>query len=168
MPVIELRDLADGALLPLLETYGMELIPVREGGRIPASYWGEPEAGLAGRCIFARADTPVHSVLHEMTHYICMSSERRAALWRDAGGDVHEECAVCYLQVLLADRLPGVGRSALLEDLDRWGYSFREGSAAAWFVGDGTAARIWLIDAGLIGVGGNLRFRLRDGAANAL
>ena len=47
----------------------------------------------------------MHSVLHESSHYICMSPERRAALDRDAGGDDLEEAAVCYLQVLLAGEL---------------------------------------------------------------
>ena len=83
--------------------YGLELIQLGPGTAIPASYWGEPEAGLAGRCLFVRPDTPVHSLLHEACHYICMNSKRRAALWREAGGDENEESAVCYLQVLLAD-----------------------------------------------------------------
>ncbi len=120
------------------------------GTDIPASYWGAPEAGIAAQCLFARADTPAHSLLHELSHYVCMSPNRRAALWRDAGGDADEECAVCYLQILLADRLPELGRERLLADLDAWGYSFREGSAAAWFAGDGAAARHWLVEHALI------------------
>ncbi|NIS90685.1 MAG: hypothetical protein GTN98_11520, partial [Woeseiaceae bacterium] len=48
-----------------------------------------------------RSDTPVHSLLHETCHIICMSRERRAELETDAGGDDLEEAAVCYLQVLL-------------------------------------------------------------------
>ncbi|NNC63210.1 MAG: hypothetical protein HKN84_00370, partial [Gammaproteobacteria bacterium] len=128
---------------------------------IPASYWGAPEAGIAGQCVFARADTPAHSLLHETCHYVCMTPARRKALWRDAGGDVEEECAVCYLQVLLADRLPGFGAARLLADLDCWGYSFREGSAAAWFAGDGVAARQWLADRGLIDSNAAPTLRLR-------
>ena len=54
----------------------------------------------------------MHSVLHEASHYICMSPARRAQLDRDAGGDELEEAAVCYLQILLADELPAVGRTA--------------------------------------------------------
>ena len=76
---------------------------------IPGSYWGETEAGLRGDRLYARLDTPVHSVLHETGHYICMTPERRAGLDRDAGGDDLEESAVCYLQVLLAGELRGVG-----------------------------------------------------------
>lgn len=150
MSVVELGDLAPEAVEALLCSYGLELITLAPGTKIPASYWGAPEAGIAGRCVFARADTPAHSLLHELCHYVCMTPERRAALWRDAGGDDEEECAVCYLQVLLADCLPGFGGARLLEDLDRWGYSFREGSAAAWFAGDGTAAKDWLVEKGLI------------------
>jgi len=133
-----------------VSAYGLELITLAPGTRIPASFWGAPEAGIAGGCLFARGDTPAHSLLHELCHFVCMTPERRTNLWRDAGGDDDEECAVCYLQVLLADRLPGLGQDRLLADLDRWGYSFREGSAAAWFAGDGAAARDWLADKSLI------------------
>ena len=69
-------------------------------------------------------DTPVHSVLHEAVHVICASPERRATLCRDAGSNDLEEAAVCYLQVLLADYVAGVGRDRLMRDMDHWGYSF--------------------------------------------
>ena len=73
-----------------------------------------------------------------------MSPKRRAALATDAGGDDAEEAGVCYLQVLLADRLRGFGAAGCLADMDTWGYSFREGCACAWFDGDGAHARAWL------------------------
>ena len=150
MSVVAFSDLGPGPVEALLSAYGLELISLRPGAHIPASYWGAPEAGLAGRCVFVSDETPAHSLLHELSHYVCMTPARRAALWRDAGGDDAEECAVCYLQVLLADRLPELGRQRLLADLDAWGYSFREGSAAAWFEGDGAVARDWLAGKGLI------------------
>ena len=100
---------------------------------IPGSYWGESEAGLRGQWLYARGDTPLHSILHEAAHYVCMTPERRASLDRDAGGDDAEECAVCYLQLLLADVVPSLGRERLFSDMDRWGYSFRLGAARAWF-----------------------------------
>jgi hypothetical protein len=117
---------------------------------IPGSYWGEREAGLIGAKIFARLDTPVHSVLHESAHFICMTPERRAGLDTDAGGDDAEESAVCYLQVVLADSLPQVGRERMCRDMDAWGYSFRLGSAATWFAEDAQDARYWLIHHGLL------------------
>lgn len=162
MSVVELRDLESEAVDGLASAYGLELITLAPGSQIPASYWGAPEAGLAGRSLFVRADTPAHSLLHELSHYVCMTPDRRAALWRDAGGDDEEECAVCYLQVLLADRLAGLGRQRLLADLDAWGYTFREGSAAAWFSGDGAAARDWLADKGLIDANDVPTLRLRS------
>lgn len=161
MNVVELRDLTLQAVEDLLSAYGLELILVAPGADIPASYWGAPEAGIAARCLFARADTPAHSLLHELSHYVCMTPERRTALWRDAGGDDEEECAVCYLQVLLSDHLPQLGHQRLLADLDTWGYSFREGSAAAWFAGDGVSARDWLADNGLIDAREQPTLRLR-------
>jgi len=132
------------ALARLLRRYGLALRRVPDGAAIPGSYWGQSEAGLRGCELYARADTPVHSVLHEASHFICMSPARRACLDRDAGGTDLEEAAVCYLQVLLADELAGVGRATLICDMDAWGYSFRLGGTDAWFAHDAADARAWL------------------------
>ena len=132
------------AVATLLQRYGLELMLVAPQELIPGSYWGESEAGLRGSRLYARLDTPLHSLLHEASHYICMSPERRVGLDRDAGGDDLEESAVCYLQVLLADQIPGAGRERLTADMDAWGYSFRLGSTRAWFEGDAEDARDWL------------------------
>jgi hypothetical protein len=134
----------------LLDGYGLELRLVAPDEVIPGSYWGEREAGLIGAKIFARLDTPLHSVLHEGAHFICMTPERRAGLDTDAGGDDAEETAVCYLQVVLAQTLPNVTRERMCRDMDEWGYSFRLGSAAAWFAEDAQDARDWLIGHGLL------------------
>ncbi|MDX1562936.1 MAG: hypothetical protein R3305_08410 [Gammaproteobacteria bacterium] len=148
--VLTLADLRRDALARLLERYRVELVDVAGGAPIPGSHWGAPEAGLIGKRLYARADTPLHSILHELAHIVCMSADRRAGLDTDAGGDDLEECAVCYLQVLLAEQLPGFGRDRCLADMDAWGYSFREGSARNWFEGDGRDARVWLETHGLI------------------
>jgi hypothetical protein len=136
----------------LLKRYGMELSLIAPEEVIPGSYWGESEAGLKGDRLYARLDTPIHSILHEACHYICMTPERRSGLDRDAGGDDLEESAVCYLQVLLADELLAVGRQRLCADMDAWGYSFRLGSTQAWFEGDAADAREWLRRHGVIDV----------------
>jgi hypothetical protein len=138
------------AVALLLNRYGLELILTAPQEVIPGSYWGESEAGLKGQRLYARLDTPAHSVLHEASHYICMTPERRAGLDRDAGGDDLEEAAVCYLQVLLAGELAGVGRERLCADMDAWGYSFRLGTTHAWFSGDAEDARAWLSEHGII------------------
>jgi hypothetical protein len=132
------------AVAALLDRYGLRLSLVAPEELIPGSYWGEREAGLQGDRLYARLDTPVHSVLHETGHYICMTPERRAGLDRDAGGDDLEESAVCYLQVLLAGELRGVGMERAFADMDDWGYSFRLGSTRAWFESDADDARRWL------------------------
>src|SRR6185295_18856521 len=132
----------------LLTSQTLRLIAA--GGLIPGSYWGETEAGLKGDKLFARLDTPLHSVLHEAAHYICMTPERRAGLDTDAGGEHIEENAVCYLQILLADQIPGYGRARMLTDMDAWGYTFRLGSAQAWFEQDATDAYDWLLQNKLI------------------
>lgn len=134
----------------LLERFGLALRLVAVGEDIPASYWGDSEAGLRGSTLYARLDTPLHSVLHETAHYICMSPERRAGLERDAGGDDAEESAVCYLQVLLAAELPQAGRARAFQDMDAWGYSFRLGGTETWFLSDADDARRWLLDEGII------------------
>lgn len=140
----------------LLDRYGLELRLVTPDEQIPGSYWGESEAGLKGAVLFARPDTPLHSVLHEAAHFICMSPERRAALDRDAGGDDAEECGVCYLQILLAMQLPQCGYACACEDMDEWGYSFRLGSTRAWFEQDAEDARLWLLNEGIIDSDGRL------------
>lgn len=139
------------AVAVLLDRYGLELALIAPQEVIPGSYWGESEAGLRGERLYARLDTPVHSVLHEASHYICMTPERRAGLDRNAGGDDLEESAVCYLQVLLSGELPGVGVDRAFADMDAWGYSFRLGSARAWFESDAQDARAWLRQHGVTG-----------------
>ena len=134
----------------LLDRYGLSLQLVAPEEIIPGSYWGEREAGLKGSMIYARLDTPVHSVLHESAHFICMTPERRAGLDTDAGGDHAEENAVCYLQIILAGSLPNVGQERMCSDMDAWGYTFRLGSAAQWFARDAADARDWLIKHGLL------------------
>lgn len=145
----------------LLDGYGLQLHLVAPQELIPGSYWGEREAGLIGAQIFARLDTPLHSVLHEAAHYICMSPERRAGLDRDAGGDDAEESAVCYLQLLLADALEGIGAARLCRDMDEWGYSFRLGSATAWYQQDSADSRGWLADRGILDPAARLTGALR-------
>jgi hypothetical protein len=157
-----LVDTTDGpALAGLLSAYGLELVLLPPGEPIPGSYWGDSEAGLKGSVLYARPDTPVHSVLHEAGHYICMSEARRQQLDRDAGGDDPEECAVCYLQVLLAGELPAVGREQLLVDMDAWGYSFRLGSARAWLETDAEDAQQWLRAQQVVDAQDRLTFALR-------
>jgi hypothetical protein len=154
--VLRLRDTDRAALTQLLERFGLTLILVPAAQQIPGSYWGESEAGLRQARLFARLDTPVHSVLHEGSHFICMSPARRTTLDRDAGGNDLEESAVCYLQILLAGTLTGVGREQLMQDMDRWGYSFRLGSTRAWFDADAADARAWLVRHHIVDAAGNL------------
>jgi hypothetical protein len=155
-PVLRLAALESAPLVRLLERFGLALEWVGEGEAIPGSYWGDSEAGLRGATLYARPDTPLHSLLHETAHYLCMSPARRAVLERDAGGDDLEEAAVCYLQLVLAEQLPGTGREQLSRDMDAWGYSFRLGSTLAWWREDAGDARGWLIAHGLIDPAGEL------------
>ena len=145
----------------LLERYALTLHLVAPQEVIPGSYWGEREAGLIGAKIFARLDTPLHSVLHESAHFICMTPERRAGLDTDAGGDDAEESAVCYLQLIVSESLPNVGRQRMCRDMDDWGYSFRLGSTAAWFAEDAEDARAWLIRHGVLDPQGRLTYACR-------
>jgi len=141
----------------LLDRFALELVLVAPETVIPGSYWGEREAGLIGSRIYARLDTPLHSLLHESAHFICMSPERRAGLHTDAGGDDTEESAVCYLQILLAEALR-FGLERICSDMDAWGYSFRLGSAVRWFAEDAEDARGWLLERGLVDAQGAVAY----------
>ncbi|MEW9571094.1 hypothetical protein ABQJ54_04975 [Rhodanobacter sp. Si-c] len=149
-PVLHLADIDTTAVESLLARYGLALQGVDDGVPIPGSYWGDEEAGIIGHTVYARGDTPVHSLLHEACHLIVLPPERRAAVHTDATDSIEEEDAACYLQIVLADALPGVGRMRLMADMDAWGYSFRLGSTRAWFEQDAENARRWLIERSLL------------------
>jgi hypothetical protein len=160
----DVLTVADGWLQPLtvlLSGFSIEVRSVSVDAPIPCSYWGEPEAGLEGMTVWVRADTPVHSVLHEASHVMCMQEARRAQLKMDAGGDFDEENAVCYLQITLADQIPQLGSQRLMLDMDRWGYTFRLGSTQAWFREEGAEANAWLQRHGVLDQQGHLTGRLR-------
>ncbi|TAK38057.1 MAG: hypothetical protein EPO30_09200 [Lysobacteraceae bacterium] len=148
--VLLLREIPLEPVVALLARYGLRFELVAEGAPIPGSYWGEPEAGLVGGTVHARADTPVHSLLHEAAHLIVAPAERRAAIHTDASDSIEEEDAACVLQSLLADALPGTGAARILADMDAWGYTFRLGSAAAYVERDADEAWAWLQRAGLV------------------
>lgn len=160
--VMRIADLAPGVVDYFLARFGLAINIVDDGQQIPASFWGDSEAGVRGKIVFVRRDTPVHSLLHETCHIVCMDGARRSELHRDAGGDDLEEAAVCYLQIILAEHIPGVGRRRLMQDMDTWGYSFRLGSTAAWFEHDADDARQWLVDRELLDASGAPLWRLRD------
>lgn len=151
--VVTVAEVGVDRLRELLAPRGLQVTLAGAGEEIPGTYWGAPEAGLIGRQLFVREDTPVHSALHEAAHFICMDAARRAVLHTDAGGTFDEESAVCYLQILLAGDLAGMGRDCMLADMDTWGYTFRLGSARRWFEEDATDAREWLDTRGLVAPG---------------
>ncbi|MFG6108468.1 hypothetical protein ACTUVK_001630 [Stenotrophomonas rhizophila] len=134
----------------LLAAHQLRLHRVDDAAPIPGSYWGEPEAGIIGSDVYVRDDTPVHSMLHEACHLIVLPPERRALVHTDATDSVPEEDATCYLQIVLAAQLPGVGSDRLMRDMDTWGYTYRLGSTRAWFEQDAEDARAWLIERGLL------------------
>jgi len=151
--MLTLADISFDATASLLARYGLALHRVADGETIPGSYWGECEAGLIGHNVYARGDTPVHSLLHEAAHLIVLPPQRRAQVHTDATDSIEEEDAVCVLQALLGDALPGVGRERVLADMDGWGYTFRLGSAKAYFEHDSDSAWAWLDVRGLADAG---------------
>ena len=148
--VLTLADIAFDDAAALLHRFGLSLQRVADGAPIPGSYWGEREAGIIGHTVYARGDTPVHSLLHEAGHLIVLPPDRRAAVHTDATDSIPEEDAVCVLRGLLGDALRGVGRDRVLADMDAWGYTFRLGSARAYVDGDAEDAWAWLQAHGLI------------------
>jgi len=154
--MLTLADLGFDAPRALLARFGLALETVADGEPIPGSYWGECEAGLIGHTVYARDDTPVHSLLHEAGHLLLLPPPRRAAVHTDATDCQLEEDATCVLQALLGDALPGVGRARIWADMDAWGYTFRLGSARAHFEGDAEDAFALLRARGLVDVHGIL------------
>ena len=142
--VLLLRNFPLDALTSLLHRYDLALEIVADETAIPGSYWGDPEAGVIGSTVYARGDTPIHSLLHEACHLIVLSPDRRARVHTDASDSQAEEDATCYLQILLAELLPHVGSARLMSDMDAWGYTFRLGSTRAWFEHDAEDAWAWL------------------------
>jgi len=158
--VLRFADIDRTELTSLLTSFQLEIRIIETGEDIPGSYWGDEEAGLIGSRLYLRCDTPLHSILHEACHYICMDKHRRTSLDTDAGSDDDEESAVCYLQILLAEKLPSMGRERALTDMDAWGYSFRLGSAKAWFEQDAGDAQAWLLGNNLIDIHNQPLFQL--------
>lgn len=148
--MLTVANLPEQALQNLLHVYSIQVKSVANSEIIPGSFWGDSEAGLIKNTLYVRPETPVHSALHEACHYICLDSVRRNDLDTDAGGDYDEENAVCYLQILLASKLSGCSADILMEDMDSWGYTFRLGSALAWFQNDAEDAQQWLLKEQLI------------------
>jgi hypothetical protein len=161
-PVLRLVDYDGSQVQVLLRRFGMRLERLTDDAAIPGSFWGESEAGLVGNLVYVRGDTPIHSILHEACHFICMDGTRRRSLERDAGGDDAEENGVCYLQIVLADALEDVGRSRMWSDMDEWGYTFRLGSAQRWFEQDAEDARAWLVARDLLDARGAPTWRCRS------
>ncbi|WP_421568773.1 hypothetical protein [Stenotrophomonas sp. PD6] len=148
--VTRVGDIAFNDAAALLARHALQLHHVADGAPIPGSYWGEPEAGIIASDVYVRNDTPVHSMLHEACHLIVLPPERRALVHTDATDSVPEEDATCYLQIVLAEQLPGVGSAQLMADMDAWGYTYRLGSTRAWFEQDAEDAKAWLIERGLL------------------
>ena len=143
--VLLCADINHAAFEQLLKRYGIVLEWVNDGEDIPGSFWGDSEAGIIANRLIVRRDTPLHSALHEGCHYICMDQERRSGLDTDAGGGYDEENGVNYLQLLLSDYITECGIDRMFSDMDEWGYSYRLGSARAWFEQDAEDAKQWLM-----------------------
>lgn len=154
--VLTLAHTGFAAVRVLLAGHGLALVEVADGEPIPGSYWGAPEAGVIAHRVHARLDTPVHSLLHEACHLIVAPAQRRPTIHTDASDSQAEEDATCYLQIMLSDALPGVGRERLMRDMDAWGYTFRLGSTRAWFERDAEDARLWLQQRGMLRADGSL------------
>jgi hypothetical protein len=99
--VLRVGDPAHPSLVELVRRYGAELLQQALTPCCRAHTGARSEAGLRGRVVRARGP-PWHSVLHELSHYRVHDAGAAREPDRDAGGDDAEECAVCYLQIVLA------------------------------------------------------------------
>lgn len=155
------ENLKPDSINELLNRYGIQINYSKPGVEIPNSFWGSPEAGRKRNQLYIRGDTPIHSILHEACHYICMPADQRVDSHSDAKGSVKEENASCYLQILLSDHINDFDRNQLMQDMDAWGYSFRLGSAHAWFTQDAEEVCRWLQKHKIINTQCDITWRLR-------
>ena len=159
--VLNVADCQINPIEALLQKFNLDLCLTPKATDIPGSYWGESEAGLISNTVYVRKDTPIHSLLHETCHYICMDDQRRQALDTDAEGDYDEENGVCFLQILLADDIPEMGQKRMMQDMDSWGYTFRLGSAEDWYTKDADDAFAWLKEYKILNKQGLVSYSLR-------
>lgn len=145
-----LKNIQPPALRPLFDRYQLTLEEVDRDSDIPYSFWGAPEAGRFQSTLYARQDTPIHSLLHEACHFICMPPDQRTSDSYDAEGSAIEENACCLLQILLSDYIRGFNQAIHMHDMNTWGYNFRLGSTARWFYADSDDANDWLIKQNII------------------
>ncbi|NOR52296.1 MAG: hypothetical protein GQ470_06710, partial [Gammaproteobacteria bacterium] len=66
-----------------------------------------------------------------------------------------------YLEITLANYIPEYDSEQLMNDMDCWGYTFRLGSAKAWFEQDAEDTRQWLIEHRLLNHQGKPTWKLR-------
>lgn len=160
--VLCVTDCLFSTIKNLLKKYQLNLELISDKKNIPGSYWGDSEAGLILDTVYVRADTPIHSLLHETCHYICMNNKRRVNLDTNAEGDYDEENGVCYLQIILANDIPEMGKNRMMQDMDSWGYTFRLGSAENWFKHDAEDAFNWLENHQLLDGKNKASYKLRS------
>jgi len=155
------ENLNSDSIKELLSHYGIQINCSKFEAEIPHSFWGAPEAGRKINRLYIRGDTPIHSILHEACHYICMPATQRKQKNVDANGSAMEENATCYLQILLSDYIENYDRNQLMQDMDDWGYSFRLGSAHAWFNQDAEEVSLWLQKHQIINTKRKITWQLR-------
>lgn len=160
--MVYFENITNGSICKVLNRYDLVLNTVAPYTNIPYSFWGAPEAGRKNNQLYVRFDTPLHSILHEVSHYVCMSQNQRCLNSYDAGGGVFEENATCFLQILLSDHICGYNRTQQMQDMDNWGYNFRLGSSSSWFQQDTEETRQWLQNFNIIDKCCNITWKLRN------
>lgn len=160
--MVYFENITNGSICKVLNRYNLVLNTVASHTDIPYSFWGAPEAGRKNNQLYVRADTPLHSILHEASHYVCMSQNQRCLDSYDTGVSVFEENATCFLQILLSDHICGYNRAQHMQDMDNWGYSFRLISANAWFQQDAEDTRQWLQNYNIIDKCCSITWKLRN------
>ena len=78
--VLRVGDVEYAAIDNLANRYGLTVKSIADGETITGSFWGEPEAGIKGLSVFVRSDTPIHSMLHEISHIIQVGIENHGAV----------------------------------------------------------------------------------------
>ena len=63
------KNITNGSICKVLNRYDLILNTVASLTDIPYGFWGAPEAGRKIYQLFVQFDTPLNSILHEVSHY---------------------------------------------------------------------------------------------------
>jgi len=132
-----------------LDRYGLSLHLVAPDEVIPARI-GASARRADGIQIFARLDTAgAFGAARGRPFYLHDAGTARRLGYRCRRRSCGREC-VCYLQIILAQSLPNVGRERMCRDMDEWAIRSGWEAPRSGSIQDAEDARDWLMRHGVL------------------